>query len=120
MVHLGQVSKGENIQSPDRTTVLVRVLATNFVRAATLNHPIRKEIHTSKKPMEGTVRINIDASFHAETLSGSSGEVARDYKGNFIAATIWVLPHISTAESAEINAIRNGLFLAGNMGCRKH
>lgn len=116
---MGQVSKGENIQSPDRTTVLVRVLATNFVRAATPNHADHKEIHTWKKPMEGIVKINVDASFHVETLSGSSGAGARDYKGNFIVAVTWVSPHVSNAESAEMSAIRNGLFLAGNIGCNK-
>ena len=73
-------------------------MAANFVRAATLNHPIRKEIHTWKKAMEGTVNINVDASFHVGALSGSSGAVAQDYKGNFIANVTCVLPHVTSIE----------------------
>ena len=54
-----------------------------------------------------------------ETLSGSRGAVARDRKWNFISATTWVLPHVRSAESAELSAIRNGLYLAGRIGRRK-
>ena len=45
--------------------------------------------------------------------------MARDPKGNFISATTWVLPHVRSAESAEPSAIRNGLYLAGRIGCNK-
>ena len=96
------------IQEPDRSAVSIKVLVTNFVRAATPKHLVRK-------PIEGTVNINVDVSFCEETLSGLSGAMARDHKGNFISATTWVLPHVRSAESAEPSAIRNGLYLAGRI-----
>lgn len=71
--------------------------------------------HLVRKPIEGTVKINVDASFCEETLSGLSGAVGRDHKGNFISATTWVLPHVRSAESAELSAIRNDLYLAGRI-----
>lgn len=45
--------------------------------------------------------------------------MARDDHGNFIAAAAWTLPHVSTVDSAEINAIRNGRILAANIGYTK-
>lgn len=61
--------------------------------------------------------MNFDASFCAETMSWATGAVARDDKGEFIAATTWFLPHVRTAGSAEIHAIRNGFWLTKRIGC---
>ena len=58
------------------------------------------------------MKINVDASFHADTMAGACGAMARDEHGNFIAAASWVLPHVVSADSAEINAIRSGIILA--------
>ena len=35
---------------------------------------------------------------------------------DFVAASNWFLPHIRDAESAELQAIRKGLYLAANIG----
>uniref|UniRef100_A0A453DP78 RNase H type-1 domain-containing protein n=1 Tax=Aegilops tauschii subsp. strangulata TaxID=200361 RepID=A0A453DP78_AEGTS len=72
-----------------------------------------------KKPTTGVVKINVDESFHAETLSGATGAVVPNDHGEFIAAATWYLAHISTVDSPEINAIRNGFMLATNRGCNR-
>lgn len=61
----------------------------------------------------------MDASFHAENMSGACGVVARDEHGNFLTVASWTLLHVSLAESAEIRAIRSGITLASNIGCTK-
>lgn len=111
--------KGESIQTPQWTTMTIRVLATNFIRSCTPKHPCRKDHHMWKKPNQGTVKINVDASFHAENVSGACEAVARDEHGNFIVAATWILPHVSSAVSTEIKAIRSGIILAYNIGCTK-
>ena len=73
-------------------------------------------------PLRGPEQISKHSELSCrteETLSGSSGVVARHHKGNFISATTWVLPHVRSAESAEPSAIRNGLYLAGGIGWNK-
>lgn len=62
------------------------------------------------------MEVNVDATFQAETLSGVTGAVARGEHGNFIAATTWFLPHVTSVNSAEMAAIRNGMFLASTIG----
>ena len=79
--------KGEVIQTADRAATSIRVLATNFVRAYTNNQPDRSHDHMWKRPLSDVTKINVDAAFQAETLSGAIGAIARDSPGKFIAAT---------------------------------
>jgi hypothetical protein len=72
-----------------------------------------------KKPGREHVKINVDALFHAETLSGACGAIVRDDHGDFIAAATWFLPHVRDVDSAELIAIRNGMFLTANLCCNK-
>ncbi|VAI55049.1 hypothetical protein VPH35_109687 [Triticum aestivum] len=103
--------------SPDRTATIIKVLCTNFFRASKPNIPYRKREHMWRKPPRGWVKVNVDASFSAETMSCAVGAIARDDRGEFIAAAAWFIPHVITAESAEIQAIRNGAWLAQHIGC---
>lgn len=80
-------------------------------------HPVHKREHLWKKPARGTVKINVDASFCPENMSGASGAIARDDNGDFIAAASWFIPHVCSADSAEIQAVRNGILLALRIGC---
>ena len=43
--------------------------------------------------------------------------VARDDKGEYIAAASWFISHVSSVDSAELVAIRYGLILAANIRC---
>lgn len=89
-----QIVKGETVQAPDRTALAIKVLCTNFVRSSSPKCPIRKRDHMWKKPTRGSVKVNVDASFCTNIMSGATGAVARDEKGDFIAAATWFLPHV--------------------------
>ncbi|EMS63403.1 hypothetical protein TRIUR3_12007 [Triticum urartu] len=65
---------------------------------------------------DSTIR---DAAYHYETLLGATDAIACDGKGNFIAAANWFLLHISCVNAMQITTIRNGLYLAGRIGCNK-
>ena len=95
----------------------IRVLAKNYIRSMTPKVPVRKMEHMWKKPSTGRVKVNVDASFHADTLSGTCGVVVRDECEDFIAAAEWFLSHIRDVDSAKLTAIRNGLYLVGSLGC---
>ncbi|KAM3271769.1 hypothetical protein ACQJBY_042149 [Aegilops geniculata] len=114
-----QFVKGETISDAHHSAISIKVLAMNYVRAATPNQLVRKRDQMWKKPTRGKVKINVDASFHEDILSGATGAIARDDTGQFLAAASWVLPHINSAVSLEILAIRNGLYLAAHIGCSK-
>ena len=70
-----------------------------------------------QKPSHGLVKVNVDASFYVDTLSGACSVVIRDERGDFLAAEIWFVPHIRDVDSAELMAIRNGIYLLANLGC---
>jgi hypothetical protein len=52
-------------------------------------------------------------------LQEMTGAIARDSRGKFIAAATWYIPQVNTVDSAKTTAIRNGLYLAGKIGCNK-
>ena len=114
-----QLVRGESVQNAERSVVSIKVLLTNFMRAANSKSPKCKLDQMWKKPSKGFVKINVDASFVAETLSGTSGAVARDENGNFIAAASWLMPHVPNVDSAKMTVIRNGFYLAASIGCSK-
>ena len=58
----------------------------------------------------------MDAAFHHDSQSGATGVVARDDKGDFLAAASWFLPHVNNVDCVELCATRNGLYLAANVG----
>lgn len=111
--------KGEEVQSPEKSTICIKVLATNLISASKLKIPKRKWDHMWKKPVKGLTKISVDASFSAETLSRATRVVARDDHMNFIVAASWFVPHVSGIDLAEILAIRNGLYLAATVVCNK-
>lgn len=52
-----------------------------------------------------------------DTLSGACGAVVRDERGDFLGAATWFFLHIRDVDSAELMAIRNGIYLLANLGC---
>nr|XP_020186036.1 uncharacterized protein LOC109771748 [Aegilops tauschii subsp. strangulata] len=112
-----QIAKGIEVQDSSKTALAIRVLTTNYLRSASSKGTTRTIDQIWKKPSRGIVKINVDASFQYETLSGASGAVARDDQGVFIAAANWYIPVVTGVDSAELMAIRNGLCLAANIGC---
>ena len=99
------------MQSPERTAISIRALATNYTRSLTPKLPMRPRDHMWNKPSYGMMEVKVDSTFHADTLLGASGAVVRDDKGDFIAAASWFIPHVRDVDSAELMAIRNGIYL---------
>jgi ribonuclease HI len=71
------------------------------------------------KPEVRQVKVNVDASFHADSCSGAIGAVIRDVKGDFIAASTNYIPHVASAMVAEALAMKEGIGLAHRMGCSR-
>ena len=112
-------TKGETTQTIAQTAISIQVLATNFVRANTPKYDVRKRDQVWKKPDVGMVKINVDASFTLENLSGSCGVIARNNQCQFLGTASDLLAHVPNVEEAEMIAIRCGLNLAANLGCTK-
>ncbi|KAM3191940.1 hypothetical protein ACQJBY_069278 [Aegilops geniculata] len=67
----------------------------------------------------GLVKLNVDASFDHDWLSGTAGAVLRDDKGRFIAGGNWKFDWCADVLTAEILALRFGLLLAQRAGCNR-
>ena len=65
----------EAIQSHDRVAISIKVLATNFVSAATPKQIVQNRDHMSKRPNQGCVKVNVEASVQSEMLTGTTGVV---------------------------------------------
>jgi hypothetical protein len=64
------------------------------------------------KPISDHVKVNVDTSFDADQLRGTTGAVIRDCKGNFVAACNTKLDFVFDALSAVAHALKQGLILA--------
>jgi ribonuclease HI len=70
-----------------------------------------------ERPQPRQVKVNVDASFYADTCMGAVGAVLRDYQGQLIAASCKFLPQVASASMAEALAMKEGLSLATSKGC---
>jgi hypothetical protein len=66
-----------------------------------------------KKPEAGSMKINIDGSFQAETLVGATWAMIRDDNGGFLKAMARRIPLASSVLMTEVEAWRDGLGLLG-------
>jgi hypothetical protein len=107
----------ERVQKPAQSAQAISALALNYFRALKKNAGIRR--HGWEKPKEDFVKLNIDAAFSHEYLSGATGAVLRDEKVRFIAGSSCGIEDIGDAPTAEARALRDGLILASQMGCSK-
>jgi ribonuclease HI len=105
---------GEEVQTPFRSAMSIRVLAKNYMEARSKSVVKKKE--GWKKPMEGGFMINVDAAFDGESGKGATGVIIRDHTGAFVAALQTYLPHVVDAPMAEAYAFRDGLTLAQQIG----
>jgi ribonuclease HI len=72
-----------------------------------------------EKTKEGYTKLNVDASFYDQAFVGATGAVMRDDQGNFVAGSCCSIASISDAATVEACALRDGLLLAGQVGCTK-
>jgi ribonuclease HI len=112
-----KATHGEAVQSPARTAQSISTLALNYSRAKKRMTGIDR--HGWVKPKENFVKLNVDAGFNADAGTGSTGAILRDDSGAFLAASCCGIPFISDPSSAEARALRDGLILAGQIGCNR-
>jgi hypothetical protein len=63
--------------------------------AAKLSNPMAGQSEKWTRPAPRQVKLNVDASFYAESQDGSVGAILRDYQGQFLAASSKVRPHVA-------------------------
>jgi hypothetical protein len=71
-----RISHDEPVQIPSRSPQAIFALALNFSRSCKRNSGIRR--HGWEKPPKGFVKLNIDAAFSIDSLSGATGAVIHD------------------------------------------
>ena len=69
-----------------------------------------------RKPAEGYLTLNIDASYNEDLGCGSTGAIIRDSSGGMIAASNSFIPYLVDAPMAEAFAFKEGLMLAQYIG----
>ena len=94
------------------------MLALNYSRVKKLR-TTQITRHSRNKPQEGFAKLNADAAFDVVIGSGRTGAIIRDCMGTLIAGGSWSIPTIDTPSIAEMCALHDGLFIAGNIGCNR-
>jgi ribonuclease HI len=112
-----QITNDERTQGPRGAARAIEALHANFVAANSPNPRAKREGWL--RPLQDYVKINVDASFDADTLKGTTGVVIRDSKGGFIAAANSKIEVALDALSAEAHAIKHGLSLGQSIGCNR-
>jgi hypothetical protein len=81
---------GDTVQNPTRSAMAIATLTTNYQRAV---KKMAKKKEGWKKPPEGNLLLNVDASYNQDRGTGSTGAVIRDSSGSFIAAAARFIEH---------------------------
>jgi ribonuclease HI len=63
------------------------------------------------------LKLNVDAPFGVDDMSGVVGAVIRDAHGNFVIASSKFLQNVSSPAMVEAQAMLQGLELANSIGC---
>lgn len=113
-----EMAKGEQVQNPFRTSMAIRALSLNYVRAVSKPNPVDRQ-KTWKRVQTGMQILNVDAAFTAEDHTGACGMVVRDHDGGFIAAATTQMTHVADVISAEAEAMRQGIMFIRGLGCDK-
>uniref|UniRef100_A0A0A9BCZ9 RNase H type-1 domain-containing protein n=1 Tax=Arundo donax TaxID=35708 RepID=A0A0A9BCZ9_ARUDO len=109
-----QATHGENVQHPQRSVEAIAALVVNYAKARKPNSGIERT--SWSKPHEGYVKLNVDAAF---SIDKGSGAIIRDDQGMFLASSCRGVEYVTDAQTAEDLALRDGLILAGQIGCMK-
>jgi ribonuclease HI len=104
---------GESVQNASRSAMSIAFLSCNYMRAQSKT---TKVCRGWKKPPKGKLMVNIDAGFAAGL--GSSSVVIRDSSGGFITTSMSFLPVVLDDPMAEAYALKEGLNLLNQIGCR--
>lgn len=112
-----QANRSEPVQAPVHSAQAILALCPNYGRAKKRAEGIRRG--GWKKPPQNYVKLNADAGFDDDDESGATGAIRPDDHGDFISARNCVIPYIDSAAMAEARALRDGLVLAGQVGCTR-
>ena len=104
-------------QDAHQTSMGARAITANYFNAYS-SKAIRK-IGGWSIPPRGFVKLNVDAAFHHDLLQGTAGAVLRDDKGRFIVRGNWWIEWCDNVLTAEVLALKFGLFLAQKAGCNR-
>jgi hypothetical protein len=74
----------EEVQVPYHFVTSIVIITKNYMQA--VKKPQRKKEVFWSKPMEGMLKINVDAAFDSQSGRGAAGVVIRNYTGQCIAA----------------------------------
>ena len=108
-----QLTHGESVQPPSRSGLSIVSLTKNYKMAVKKDVKIRQGW---RKPAEGYLTLNIDASYNEDLGCGSTGAIIRDSSGGMIAASNSFIPYLVDALMAEAFAFKEGLMLAQYIG----
>ena len=108
-------TNNESVPMINYCKISILTMVANHAKASTAP-TVNPETKWSR-PSPRQVKLNVDASFHAEVCAGATGAILRDYRGQFIAASSNYLPSIASVAMAEAVAMKEGLILATRMGC---
>lgn len=111
-----QVVHGENIQRAPRSGLSIVALTKSYKLATTKSTKVRQGW---QKPLDGSGKVNIDASFDERTGCGSIRVTIRAWTGGAIAASHGFIPYLVDAPMAEAYALKEGLQLAQHAGCNR-
>jgi ribonuclease HI len=114
-----QLTHGETVQNPTRAALSIATLTTNYQRSLKKVGRTGKKEEGWRRPPEGELLLNVDASYTPELGSGGTGAIIRDSTGSFLGARVSYLESMSDAITAEVTALREGLALAQTMGCNR-
>ena len=90
-----QAVNGEPVQPDRRSVVAISSLIANF-RAAHSSRAKPKKVNWTKPPVN-YVKVDVDASFDADDLRGTTWSVTRDSKGQFVVARNTKIEHVIDA-----------------------
>ena len=113
-----KATHGEPVQDPRRSAQSILALALNYsrIKKNRISPMVR---HGWTKPQVDFVKLNVDAAFDSDSGTGGTGAIIRDHTGFFVTGGRWSLQHVEDAATAEGHALRNGLLLAGQVGCNR-
>jgi ribonuclease HI len=106
--------RNEEVPSTSRCRLSILSITANAAKVSKSTGTQLEVKWTSPAPRQ--VKLNVDASFHENEAAGAVGAIIRDYQGQFVAASMKYIPHVSSVSMAEAIAMREGLILANRRG----
>jgi ribonuclease HI len=104
---------GEDVPSVNNCKLSILSMVANFAK---VSKPQSGDQGKWLPPEPRFIKLNVDATFFADSCTGATGAILRDYKGRFIAAATTFISHVRTSSMAEAVAMKEGLALADRLG----